>query len=573
MVQGFTGGGIRQRETIPRIRQALIRRIRFDEQPVGWYLPESFALSPLAFVRVVAGQRKVRAEMGERFHHLLRPAVTVQQKATRRPGFGLQNLQHPAPRLETMNAHRQISLRRQPQLRDEHFLLPFIRQIRLPAIQSNLAHRRRNLIEKVRKIREPVIGALVEIPRVITETGENSGARTSHPVLLPVRWGEGGRRPGEGKLFRQSQDLRPVGFTRTVHHHAGHAGVRAGREQIAPATAETFVLQMIVRVVKSEAHAGAGSFPRSRFQRKAGAPVETGRFWTALAKRSGDSALAVCVPDESGVALCLRAQSKIIVKKTILDSPPPSEYKRRMKKPLHLIPAALGLVATLIALGCASERNPAHVTSYPTGTNTKARPSIIYVTDFYLNPDQIRRESVLPANGPIRRRLTELREGDPTTRAAKLISVLSQTIVAELNKAGQTAEYRPNPDGLRREFVPANAKFPQSGWLVGGWFVTVDEGNRAEAATIGFGTGAESVEVEVVVSDLAQNAVEPFLYLGADSDPRKMPGGLVMGKNPYAMAAKFVLSRGATERDVKQEGVAIAKNLLAYIDGRGGPAK
>lgn len=237
-------------------------------------------------------------------------------------------------------------------------------------------------------------------------------------------------------------------------------------------------------------------------------------------------------------------------------------------KPLwRNIPTALGLAAMLISLGCASERNPARVISYPTGTSTNARPSIIYVTDFYLNPDQIRSETVVPSGGLVRGRLNQLREGDPEARAAKLITILSQTIVAELKKAGQPAEYRPNREGLRQEFIPANAQFPNSGWLVGGWFVTVDEGNRAQAATIGFGTGAGSVEVEVVVSDLARNAVEPFLYLGAGTEARKLPGGLVMGKNPYAMAAKFVLSRGATERDVKQEGVAIAKNLLGYING------
>jgi hypothetical protein len=198
---------------------------------------------------------------------------------------------------------------------------------------------------------------------------------------------------------------------------------------------------------------------------------------------------------------------------------------------------------------------------------------MIYVTDFYLDPAQIRSESIVPQGGIVRSRLNRLREGDPATRAAKLISVLSQSIVAELKKAGQPAEYRPNREGLRADFVPAGVEFPKSGWLVGGWFVTVDEGNRAEAATIGFGAGAESVEVEVVVSDLARNPLEPFLYLGAGNEARKMPGGLVMNKNPYAMAAKFVLSRGATERDVKQEGVAIAKNLLAYINGGGESTK
>jgi hypothetical protein len=31
------------------------------------------------------------------------------------------------------------------------------------------------------------------------------------------------------------------------------------------------------------------------------------------------------------------------------------------------------------------------------------------------------------------------------------------------------------------------------------------------------------------------------------------------------MAAKFVLSKGATEKDVKQQGAAIAGKLMAYI--------
>ena len=240
---------------------------------------------------------------------------------------------------------------------------------------------------------------------------------------------------------------------------------------------------------------------------------------------------------------------------------------------MRLISSGVALATMLILVGCASERNPARVTSYTTGANTAGRPNMIYVTDFYLDPAQIRSESIVPQGGIIRSRLNQLREGDPATRAAKLISVLSQTIVSELKKAGQPAEYRPNRAGLRADFVPAGVEFPKTGWMVGGWFVTVDEGNRAEAATIGFGAGAESVEVEVVVTDLAQNPLEPILYLGAGNEARKMPGGLVMGKSPYAMAAKFVLSRGATERDVKQEGVEIAKSLLAYINGGGKPAK
>jgi hypothetical protein len=52
-----------------------------------------------------------------------------------------------------------------------------------------------------------------------------------------------------------------------------------------------------------------------------------------------------------------------------------------------------------------------------------------------------------------------------------------------------------------------------------------------------------------------------------------MPGGLVT-LNPYAMAAKFVLARGETERDVKAMGAAIAKALVQYLrDGAAAPGR
>ena len=94
------------------------------------------------------------------------------------------------------------------------------------------------------------------------------------------------------------------------------------------------------------------------------------------------------------------------------------------------------------------------------------------------------------------------------------------------------------------------------------------EGNRVEQATIGFGRGSGQVSIAVIVSDLATNPRQPFLVMGSDSAQHRMPGGVVF-MNPYAMAAKFVLSRGQTERDVKAMGSAIAKTLIQYLGQSG----
>jgi hypothetical protein len=118
---------------------------------------------------------------------------------------------------------------------------------------------------------------------------------------------------------------------------------------------------------------------------------------------------------------------------------------------------------------------------------------------------------------------------------------------------------------LRQEFFPAHAELPREGWLLGGWFEQVQEGNRVEAATVGFGHGSSRVSIEVIVSDLAGDPRQPFLVIGSENAQHNMPGGLVT-MNPYAMAAKFVLARGQTDRDVKAMGAAIAKTLVQYLE-------
>ncbi len=204
----------------------------------------------------------------------------------------------------------------------------------------------------------------------------------------------------------------------------------------------------------------------------------------------------------------------------------------------------------------------------PGGENqakAEARPSIIYVTDFYLDPEQLKKESIIKRDGIVKKRLDALKpDDDPSQKASKLISALSGSIVKGLQDAGQKVEYHPNPSGLRKDFIPQDFNLPSEGWLVAGWFSKVDEGNRALSSTVGFGKGSGSIQIEVDVYDLSGKSSGPFLHIGSESGAKKTPGGLIT-RNPYTMAAQFVLSKGASEKDVQKQGSQIAKTLLQYI--------
>jgi hypothetical protein len=198
------------------------------------------------------------------------------------------------------------------------------------------------------------------------------------------------------------------------------------------------------------------------------------------------------------------------------------------------------------------------------------RPEIVYVTDFFLDPTGIDKEKIIQREGRVRRGRKS--DDDPVAKAKKLVAVLSQSIVDGLVGGGQKAVYLPGIEGNTKAFPPSGVVLPKAGWLVGGWFVKVDEGNRALEATVGFGAGSGQVEIEVVASDLAVNPSAPFLDIGSESKTKVRPGGLVF-MNPFTMAAKFVLSKGATEKDVKQQGAAIAEKLVAYINTGSAEAK
>lgn len=240
---------------------------------------------------------------------------------------------------------------------------------------------------------------------------------------------------------------------------------------------------------------------------------------------------------------------------------PRSRFSVRSARALTALAIAAMSVGGFAA--CSSPSKPAHT---PLAAEPLHQPRTVYVADFYLSPEQVQSEHLVPRPRPVRELLDSARGEDPASRAKRLIRMLSESIVEELRKSGVNAEYLAGrQSGFREQMIPSDADLPKQGWIVSGWFEKADEGNRAMEATVGFGTGAENVGIEVLVSDLAGNVRAPFLFIGSGSDQMNLPGGIVT-MNPYVMAAKFVLSREDMERDVKEQGKLIARKIVAYMN-------
>lgn len=174
----------------------------------------------------------------------------------------------------------------------------------------------------------------------------------------------------------------------------------------------------------------------------------------------------------------------------------------------------------------------------------------VYVEDFALDA-----EAAEPNTRPLGRpRLfRELAGEDPGTHARRVVDEMGTSLVKDLNAAGIPAER-----------LPAGGVLPADGWLIRGAFTEIESGGIVRRAVIGFGSGRTEMEVQVGVSDLASaQPTQAFLVFGTITDPSRLPGGAVT-RNPYVVAAKFVLEKGASRRDVERTAKAIADELARF---------
>lgn len=188
-------------------------------------------------------------------------------------------------------------------------------------------------------------------------------------------------------------------------------------------------------------------------------------------------------------------------------------------------------------------------------------PRTFYVSDFTLAAQHVEGDQgvrgVLPGRhlGQNGQRLPQpMANSDPGTRARKIIDTMSQSLIKRLRDKGFTAQRLSGPQ----------KSLPHDGWRLQGIFTEVDEGNRIKRAVIGFGRGGAKMNVQVGVSNLAgPQARRPFIVFGTMKKPKKMSGAAAT-MNPYVVAAKFVMEKNATEKDIEKTAEQIVDEILEH---------
>ena len=189
------------------------------------------------------------------------------------------------------------------------------------------------------------------------------------------------------------------------------------------------------------------------------------------------------------------------------------------------------------------------------GTGATELPGMIYIKDFQLDSENYQGDQGLLNRRPLGSRLLNRgSRNDAGEKSATIVNSLSEALVSEFNDKNLPAQRLGSFDN----------SLPNNGWLVSGMFTEVDEGNRLKRAVIGFGQGSTQMTVQIGVSDLAsKNPQAPFIIFGTIKDPGKIPGAVVT-MNPYVAAAKFVMEKNASGKDVKNTAKQIVAEILKY---------
>jgi hypothetical protein len=231
---------------------------------------------------------------------------------------------------------------------------------------------------------------------------------------------------------------------------------------------------------------------------------------------------------------------------------------------------ALALFAmTFIAPLCIAQdtNSPASVTNKPALSQANGH-RMIYVSDFELDPGNFKQDKGgITGKGylvpPPPKSFLRRKRQDPETEARKLVNLMSDNLVADLQKAGFNAQRLSSVDPK-----------PADGLLVRGVFTEMNEGNQMLRALVGFGSGKAKMELYVTAAEASTDA--PLYEVLTHKSKGKAPGAAI-ALSPYAGAAGFVLKFGMTknapEKMVKQTASKISAELTKQINSESVSAK
>ena len=183
-------------------------------------------------------------------------------------------------------------------------------------------------------------------------------------------------------------------------------------------------------------------------------------------------------------------------------------------------------------------------------------PRIVYIADFMLVAEDTgdKGGGILRAGRLGQRIPKPFAKEDHREKSQHIVETMSNGLTRGLTEKGFPAQRLVGTEGI----------LPRQGWLIQGVFTELGEGNRLRRAAIGFGAGSTSMEIQLGISDLeSSDPLAPFAVFGTEKSPNLMPGAII-SKNPYVLAAKFVLQKNATEKDTKATAAQIVEEVLKY---------
>lgn len=193
---------------------------------------------------------------------------------------------------------------------------------------------------------------------------------------------------------------------------------------------------------------------------------------------------------------------------------------------------------------------------------TASLPIMVYVSDFELQANTIQTDSGrrvalesrgIPEARPKRRRGSGTKDGDAL--AQNLVHDLATSLVKSPEKAGI--------DACR---LPVGNALPQSGWLVRGVFLEVDEGNRLRRAVIGFGSGKTELQVQATIDRLSEAPPRPYYQLSSQAASGNTPGAVVL-LNPVMAAVRFSRADGDLQRNLQETSAQISSRIVELLKG------
>ena len=225
----------------------------------------------------------------------------------------------------------------------------------------------------------------------------------------------------------------------------------------------------------------------------------------------------------------------------------------------RLLPAiAAGMaISTILTGGAFGQIRGPKVTNERQPASVAKGPRAIYVTDFTINPADLAPAGPgggLLSNSGLKARISSLKGEDPSPegQARSIVNQMSDAIVQNLQAKGLSATRGRSGIG------------PSGSWIVRGRFSTLDQGNRAMKATLGFGAGSTNVNVDVTLSEIVKGKEKPILLFDTSNNNGKGPGGLAMAaatKNPYALAIKFAMSGRDLQKNISKTAKLIANQI------------